>query len=365
NRLLSFGILFSLPVILLLSTGNLAAELDFSLHSPTTKESISILINAEDNEDRPITGLEKKNFDIYFDNSYITNFGLNVNKQKIEKLSLIIAFDSSGSMKDNFKLSVQGCKKFINRLGNDVRIALYSFNDRSQREIDFTYDKHIIHENLDQLQMSGNYTLLIDTIYDSLMILKNRKAVKKGLIIFSDGIDENSALEISDIVNRNNALNIPIYIIGISDKAKINMLKRITKLSKGAFYRSITEENIDKLIVELSNQFANQYIATIPIDNVNLKEKHKIFVSIEHGGNKYVKGKKFQFIKEKDGNFLTSFFRNKLLSDKPFFWLYIVMTLLALILFILIILRIIKVKGGVGKSRLDDEEFDQFMTGGG
>jgi len=209
--------------------------------------------------------------------------------------SIALLFDVSLSINENdFSLSKGAATSLINALSEGDEIALYTIGDEPVKVKFFTANKEEIINEIQNLKLNSRNTTLYDTIFAACKDLANLRNKSKVIIIFSDGVDENSTLIFDDVIRELSHQRIPIISIGIGNrKDGKRILKRMSVLTKGHFYEAIggaqlidlIKEGIDNSIKEVKEVEKEEERGKVQIQQMPVvaKPKAKIEADIKEG----------------------------------------------------------------------------------
>ncbi|MEP6923834.1 MAG: VWA domain-containing protein [Pyrinomonadaceae bacterium] len=137
---------------------------------------------------RPITNLNQQNFTVYEDDvkQNIARF-----EPTAAPFSLVLLLDVSGSTKPIRQLISQTAARFIDALPPETRIAVITFNDKTDVLTDFTVERKKVFYavSLIESQKKGGDTMLYKALDFSLDKLKNEGKRRKAIVVLTDGID--------------------------------------------------------------------------------------------------------------------------------------------------------------------------------
>ncbi len=163
--------------------------------------------------DRLVTGLEKENFRVFED-------GVEQEVQTLSSedvpVSIGLVFDMSGSMSDKVEKAREAAVQFMRTANPLDQFFLVSFNDRAELTSGFT-------SSVDELQnrmmftASRGSTALLDAIYLGLSQMRGAHNGKRALLIISDGGDNHSRYNESDVKSYLKEADCQLYAIGIFD----------------------------------------------------------------------------------------------------------------------------------------------------
>ena len=152
--------------------------------------------------------------------------------------SILLVLDNSGSVKGG---PLEGIKKsaveFVNLLGEMDRCAVITFNDDASLAIPFTSDKGRLKQKIARIMTKGNNTVLFDALDLAFLLLKKEEDKGRFVVLFSDGKDEGSQLNLSEVVNRARKSKIAVFCVGYSrvEKRYLEALQGISQETGGIF----------------------------------------------------------------------------------------------------------------------------------
>ena len=224
---------------------------------------------------RLVTGLERKNFEL-FENGRrqeIRHFS-----SEDAPISLGVIFDVSGSMSDKMEKSREAVVEFFRTANPQDEFFMIAFSDKPELLTDFTSSVEDIQGRLVTTIPKGR-TALLDAIYLGLNKMRRAHYQKKALLIISDGGDNHSRYTEGEIKNLVKEADVQIYAIGIFDavprteeeRMGPTMLATVTDVTGG---RTFTIDNPNELAdvatkigIELRNQYVLGYRPNNPVHN--------------------------------------------------------------------------------------------------
>lgn len=172
-------------------------------------------------------------------------YALEINEPYTIK-DIVIAIDRSGSMKqtDPNGERFNAVSHFIDNLSGDKRVALMTFSDHAQLEIDFTQvstkeEKEAFKEQIHQLSKSDAGATGIREVVDGAYELIQNSNRGASLILVSDGSPtDGSDTDIRGLVENYVQRHVPIYTIGMmyTDPSADIYLREISELTGGVYY---------------------------------------------------------------------------------------------------------------------------------
>ena len=170
-------------------------------------------VTVTDPLDRLVTGLEKGHFRVFEDD--VEQEVLTLSSEDVP-VSIGLVFDMSGSMSDKVEKAREAAVQFMRTANPQDQFFLVSFNDRAELTSGFT-------SSVDELQnrmmftASRGRTALLDAIYLGLSQMRGAHNGKRALLIISDGGDNHSRYNESDVKNYLKEADCQLYAIGIFD----------------------------------------------------------------------------------------------------------------------------------------------------
>ena len=146
-----------------------------------------------------------------------------------------LTIDTSGSIRPELLEQIkQLAGGILEALPAGSQVAVFSFNDKSTVILERTTDAAAVLQALQGLQRGGHYTALYDALYDASRYLKEAPPARKAIILVTDGLDENSSVQVEDGLKIAVESKIPVYCVGVG-RIQEAVLRRIAKLTSGDY----------------------------------------------------------------------------------------------------------------------------------
>jgi Ca-activated chloride channel family protein len=217
--------------------------------------------------DRLVTGLEKEHFRIFEDG--IEQEVLTLSSEDVP-VSIGLVFDMSGSMSDKVEKAREAAVQFMRTANPLDQFFLVSFNDRAELTSGFT-------SSVDELQnrmmftASRGSTALLDAIYLGLSQMRGAHNGKRALLIISDGGDNHSRYNESDVKNYLKEADCQLYAIGIFDPIGIrsrtpeelegpSLLSEMTEMTGGRVFPVGNLGELPDIAAKIGMELRNQYV---------------------------------------------------------------------------------------------------------
>jgi Ca-activated chloride channel family protein len=250
---------------------------------------VSLPVTVTDSQGRFVSGLTKDHFLVYDKGvqQQITHFS-----NEDAPVSIGIVYDVSRSMRDRMKQSLRALQRFIETSHADDDLFLITFNDRARLAQDFTTSGDQIIERLKFTRPSGS-TALYDAAYLALEKVQQGRHPKRALLIISDGEDNYSRYNGSELRARVREADVQIYAIGLTDAFSEDLkstsygrslLESITKMTGGrAFFpNAYKEELLIEICARIALELRSQYsIGFYPSSKAGDGTWHRIQVKLK------------------------------------------------------------------------------------
>jgi VWFA-related protein len=165
-----------------------------------------------DRNGRAIGGMKESDFTVY-ENGVERKVTKVVPTQ--EPFNLVLLLDVSGSVEERIDFIRKAARDFLNTASPQDRIAIISFRDDIQVISDFSTDRRMLSQKLDEID-AGGATALYDALgYVLANTLKQLRGERTAVVVLSDGDDNKSFVPfpaILEAIIESGALIYPLYI---------------------------------------------------------------------------------------------------------------------------------------------------------
>jgi hypothetical protein len=146
-----------------------------------------------------------------------------------------LLIDTSGSIRPQDLAKAREISRgLLEGLPPDGQIALFTFDDQSRLVLPRTSYRAAISKAVEGVHVAGQWTALNDALYDAGRYLRDAPSSRKAIVLITDGLDENSAVNLDDALSVAQASAIPVYAVGVGH-AQDRILRRIAKLTSGEY----------------------------------------------------------------------------------------------------------------------------------
>jgi len=251
-----------------LAQPNGAATADLpAVHTKPLRVDVNLVmvpVTVTDAKNHPVLGLDKQHFDVFEDDEpqqirYFTS--------EDAPMSLGVVLDLSGSMKNKIPIAREAVGDFFKTANPADDFFVVTFADKPELLADFTQSVGTIQEKLATREPAGR-TALIDAVYMAIAKVRQGKHKRRALLIISDGGDNRSRYNASEIKRMVQEADVEIYAVGIFSRflstpeewAGKRLLQQITEATGG---RTINVDNAAQLpdaTAAISQELRSQYV---------------------------------------------------------------------------------------------------------
>jgi Ca-activated chloride channel family protein len=223
-------------------------------------------VTVTDPFNRLVTGLELDNFRVFEDN--IEQEVVNFSAEDVP-ISIGVIFDFSGSMANKVGKAREAAVQFFKTANPQDEFFLVSFNERAELTSAFTNSVEDLQSRM-MLTTAKGRTALLDAIYLGLSQMRGAHNAKRALLILSDGGDNHSRYNESDIKRLVKEADTQLYAIGIFDQAgyrrtteELNgptLLNEVTEMTGGRVFNVEKLEELPDIATKIGMELRNQYV---------------------------------------------------------------------------------------------------------
>lgn len=270
-------------------------------------EEISLNVRVVNENNRPVNNLYETDFKVYEDNVLqpITYF----TTAEIPIINALV-IDNSRSLRSQLGEVIVAGKIIVsaNRAKDESTIIRFVSKDKIEVVQDFTSNKNLLNNALNNLFAEGGQTAIIDAIYQSAKLVEkyqnsNKKEDVKlrSLILVSDGDDRSSSYNEQQLFELLREFHIQIYAIGfVSDlsaepeqngkskqeKAR-TFLTRLAEETGGKVYFPNSISELPQIAADITGELRTQYLISYnPTNSKRNGTFREIKVIVSEGTNK-------------------------------------------------------------------------------
>jgi len=226
-----------------------------------------INVTVTDPYNRLVTGLDPDNFRVYEDN--IEQEVVTFSSEDVP-ISIGVIFDFSGSMANKISKAREAALQFFKTANPQDEFFLVSFNERAELTSSFTNSIEDLQSRM-MLTAPKGRTALLDAIYLGLSQMRGARNGKRALLILSDGGDNHSRYNESDIKRLVKEADTQLYAIGIFDPLgyrnrtpeELNgpsLLGEVTEMTGGRVFAVENLNELPDIASKIGMELRNQYV---------------------------------------------------------------------------------------------------------
>lgn len=249
---------------------------------------VNVFVNVTDEQGAPVGGLKQEDFTLSEDGvpQKIAYF----ERQTDMPLSLVLAIDTSGSVRKDLDIERRAAHEFLRALMRPVdHVDLIDFNSDVREIVPFTSDLRQLDEGLSNLS-GGPATALYNAIYLASQRLGPQHG-RKVLVVISDGGNTVSGVAYDEALDQ--AIRSEVMVYSLIDLPILNDAGRDTggehaliTLSQGTGgkYYYATYGNLGDAFAQISEDLRTQYlIGYYPVQRRSPSDFRRIRVALKPG----------------------------------------------------------------------------------
>ncbi len=224
-------------------------------------------VTVTDPYNRLVTGLETDNFRVFEDN--IEQEVVTFSAEDVP-ISIGVIFDFSGSMTNKVGKAREAALQFFKTANPQDEFFLVSFNERAELTSSFTNSVEDLQSRM-MLTAPKGRTALLDAIYLGLSQMRGAHNAKRALLILSDGGDNHSRYNESDIKRLVKEADTQLYAIGIFDPLGFrnrtpeelggpSLLSEVTEMTGGRVFAVEKLDELPDIASKIGMELRNQYV---------------------------------------------------------------------------------------------------------
>ena len=228
-----------------------------------TVNLVELPVTVRDSKGQFVSGLEQPNFQVY-EKGLMQDITLFRNEDVPVTAGLVV--DHSGSMGNKRDEVMQGARAFVQASNPQDRDFVVNFSDTVTfglpSDIPFTSNTEDLQAALLATPLSGK-TALYDAVAAALQRLQKDKRDKKVLLLISDGGDNASRHNFSEVLRMAQAANVVIYTVGLFDENAADqnpkVLKKFAADTGAQVYFPMSPTEVVSVCKEIAVDIRHQY----------------------------------------------------------------------------------------------------------
>ncbi len=220
---------------------------------------VEVYATVLDHHGRYIDSMERQHFEVREDGrpQQIVAFEANA-----AEFSCAVLLDTTGSMARALPMVKRGVLRLIDELRDGDAVAVYSFNNSLEQLQDFTTDRKQAKQAVLRTRPQGR-TALFDAIAQVARDV-SRRSGKKAIVVFTDGGDNASMLDLNSAMVRARKVGVPVYTVAQGDalasKPLLDQLRKMAELSGGRTFEAKKAADIEDCFQEICQDLKHTYM---------------------------------------------------------------------------------------------------------
>jgi Ca-activated chloride channel family protein len=267
---------------------------------------VTLNVRVIDRNNRPINNVRQTDFHVYEDGVLqpIESF----TREEVP-ISYGLAIDTSQSLRSQIQAVIDAGKTIVNsnKPGDETFLVRFISSDQIETLQDFTANKDLLNDGLDDLYVAGGQTAIIDAVYLSAEHVAEYKKGDDGdrrrraLIVITDGEDRSSFYSQEKLFSRLREEDVQIYVIGfvnelekegglIAKSPREKAVKLINKLASETGGRAFFPDSLSQLpqiADEIVRDMRTQYVLSYnPTNKTRDGSFRAIKVAVDDGSSR-------------------------------------------------------------------------------
>jgi len=192
-------------------------------------------------------------------------------QEAVDPVSIVLALDSSGSMKKSAELVKQTARDFVLAVRPEDSLALITFADEPKFAHALATNRTWSLDAIEKYTAIGG-TALYDALLNSLNTLKGVKG-RRAVVVLSDGKDENnpgtapgSTHELKEVLALSKQVGAEIFAVGLGPTVDRPVLEQLAEESGGQTYYASDASNLGaqfrRVVDDLRRRYVISYTST-------------------------------------------------------------------------------------------------------
>lgn len=192
-------------------------------------------------------------------------------QQAVDPVSIVMALDSSGSMKKSAAAVQEAARNFVSIVRPEDSLALITFADEPRFEHVLATNRDWSYQAIDKYHAAGG-TALYDALWNSLMHLKGANS-RRAVVVLTDGRDENnpgtapgSEHTLAQVLDLQRTVGATVFAIGLGTKVDRAVLQRLANQSGGEAYFpsnvAVLDAQYRRIVENMRRRYVLSYTST-------------------------------------------------------------------------------------------------------
>lgn len=255
------------------SVSGTGRALNVSINQVDTDDcpTVKLFITVTESNDDPQLGLTQSDFSLFENGVLIDNYPNDPDKNfdfsdtVTSPISVALALDYSGSVATaNAIPDIEAAAKgFIDQLdlnNNTDEAEVIKFAASIEVKQGFTFDPGDLIGAIDDPYLGDKgETALYDAVWQAIDDTAGRTNERRAVVVISDGKDEGSAKELTEVINNALEQAVPVFTIGLGD-VFTPVMQQLADDTGGQFFLAPTSDDLQAIYLQVSEILSNQYV---------------------------------------------------------------------------------------------------------
>ncbi|MBF0257949.1 MAG: VWA domain-containing protein [Desulfamplus sp.] len=269
-----------------------SAGMRLQIHQVDTAgyNTIKNLVSVIDGNGNIIKDLTKSNFSLFEDNNPGTIDSVTYYDSAV---SISLVLDYSGSMGSSTPPLSQAiddlqsaASDFLNYLEANDLTQIIKFDSSVEVIQDFTIDKKLLLDAINNHPYGGGGTALYDAIHQSVTETDALKGDGRKIVIaMTDGSSNSDQYNETDVIAHAKDKNIPVYTIGLGSGIDSSTLQNIADGTGGTYYRAPDSSELKAIYQEIASTVLHPYVIEYKTGSADAVE-HNLKIEVDYSGVK-------------------------------------------------------------------------------
>jgi VWFA-related protein len=192
----------------------------------------------------------------------------------VDPVSIVMALDSSGSMKKSADLVRATAREFVEAVRKEDSLALILFSNEPKFAHTLATNRQWSLDAIDNYVADGG-TALYDAVWNGLKHLQGVTG-RRAIVILSDGKDENnpgtapgSQHTFEEVLELERTVNAMVFSVGLGTKVDRAVLDQFAKQSGGQAYYATTDSQLSSQFHQVVEGLRRRYVLSYTSTNSN------------------------------------------------------------------------------------------------
>jgi Ca-activated chloride channel family protein len=220
---------------------------------------VEIYASVFDSKGRSVENLRSTDFEVLEDGA---RQNLEVFEPQSSESNIAILLDTTGSMEYQLPKVKIAIADLLGMIAADDRVGLFSFSTRLKTLQPFTSNRSEILSALSLVRPDGGTAL-----YDALAQLSrdlSKTGGKKVVLLFTDGLDNQSVLRLDSAASAVRRIGVPVYTIAqgdlLQDSAGLKRLKAIATETNGIAFEAHNAGDFHDIVLKIHQDLQHLYM---------------------------------------------------------------------------------------------------------